>query len=167
MAPPEANIEMVVMARNLPNDCIDFSILGGSTRDETAVAILLSKHQRAKIVEVHRQGLPIIPDLTDENPSYRSRHGERSEAIQVASVACGLVRRFAPRNDAPRRESPSTRFGITSSLRRTNWRWMRKIPRLAKPWLCCISKHNGGARGAASLSIGSNIGTSLSPGETL
>jgi|ERR1700730_2556047 len=92
MAPPEANIEMVEMARNLPNDCTDFSIPGGTARDETAIAIGLSKHQRAKIVEVHRQGPAITP-----------------------------------------------------SLRRTNWRPMREIPRRAKPWLCYISKHSGGA----------------------
>ena len=36
MAAPEANVEMVVMARNLPTDCIAaFSIPGGSARDET------------------------------------------------------------------------------------------------------------------------------------
>src|ERR1700730_8023657 len=92
MAPPEANIEMVVLVRNLPNDCIDFSLPGGAARDETAMAILLSKHQRAKIAEVRRQG-----------------------------------------------------SAITSSLRRTNWRRMREIPRRAKPRLSCISKHNGGA----------------------
>jgi hypothetical protein len=67
MAPPEANIETVVLARNLPNDCIDFSIPGGSARDETALAILLSKHQRAKIVEVHRQGPAITPSLRRTN----------------------------------------------------------------------------------------------------
>src|ERR1700719_2728265 len=63
MAPPEANIEMVVLARNLPNDCIDFSIPGGSARDESARAILLSKYQCAKIVEVRRQGPAITPSL--------------------------------------------------------------------------------------------------------
>jgi hypothetical protein len=31
----------------------------------------------------------------------QARHCERSEAIQVAVVACGLLRRFTPRNDAP------------------------------------------------------------------
>lgn len=92
MAPPEANIEMVVLARNLANDCIGFSIPGGSARDETAIAILRSKHQRAKLVDVHRQ-----------DPA------------------------------------------ITPSLRRTNWRRMREIPRRAKSWRCDISKHNGGA----------------------
>ena len=55
MAPPEANIEMVVMARTLPNDCIDFSIPGGLARAETAIAILFSKRQHAKIVEVQRK----------------------------------------------------------------------------------------------------------------
>lgn len=56
MAPPEANIEMVVMARNLPNVCIDFSMPGAAARDAAAVAVMLSRLQRAKIVEVHRQG---------------------------------------------------------------------------------------------------------------
>ena len=92
MAPPEANIEMVVMARNLPTDCINFSMPGGTARDETALAILLSKHQRANIGEVHRQGPAITP-----------------------------------------------------SLRRTNWRRMREIPRRTKPRLCYNSNHNGGA----------------------
>ena len=50
----EANIEMVVMARNLPNDRIDFSMPGGSAREEIAITILLSKHQRAKIGEVQK-----------------------------------------------------------------------------------------------------------------
>jgi hypothetical protein len=116
MAPPEANIEMVVLARNFPNDCIDFSMPGGSARDETALAILRSKYQRANIVEVHRQGPAITP-----------------------------------------------------SLRRTNWRRMREIPRRAKPWLCYISKHKGspGEGGGGELSMGSNIVTSLAPGEPL
>ena len=55
------------LARNLPNDCIDFSIPGGVARDETAMAILLSKHQRAKIGEVHRQGPAITPSLRRKN----------------------------------------------------------------------------------------------------
>ncbi len=53
MAPPEANIEMVVMARNLPNDCIGFAIPGGAVRDETVIATLLCKYQRAKTADVH------------------------------------------------------------------------------------------------------------------
>jgi hypothetical protein len=65
MATPEANIETVVLARNLPNDCNDLSIPGGSARDEIATAILLSKHQRAKIVEVH--GPAITPSLRRTN----------------------------------------------------------------------------------------------------
>ncbi len=115
MAPPEANIEMVVLARNLPNDCIDFSIPGSSARDETAIAILLYKHQRTRIVEVHRQGPAITP-----------------------------------------------------SLRRTNWRRMREIPRRSEPWLCYLSKQNGSPGGVGgALSMDSNIVTSLAPGETL
>src|ERR1700730_13182307 len=111
MAPPEANIEMVVLARNLPNDCIDFSIPGSSARDETALAILLSKHQRAKI---------------------------------------GKARL------------------LHNKLRRTNWRGMGEIPRVAKPWLCYLSKHNGSpGGGGGALSMVSNIVTSLAPGETL
>ena len=115
MAPPEANIETVVMARNLPNDRIDLSMPVGSAREDNAISILLYMHQRAKIGEVHRQGP-----------------------------------------------------GITPSLRRTNWRRMREIPRRAEPWLCYLSKHNwspGGVGGA--LSMDSNIVTSLAPGETL
>jgi hypothetical protein len=113
MAPPEANIEMVELARNLPNDCIDFSIPGSSARDETALAILLPKHQRAKIVGVHRQGPAITPSFKTDN------------------------------------------------LRR-----MREIPRRAKPWLCCISKHDGSPGGGGELSMGSIV-TLLAPGETL
>jgi hypothetical protein len=63
MAPPEANIEMVVMARNLPNDCIGSSIPGGAARDETVIAILLSKYQPGKIAEVHRQDPTITPGV--------------------------------------------------------------------------------------------------------
>ncbi len=60
MALPEADIEMVAMVRNLPNDCIDSSRPGASVRDETAITILVVKYQRAKIVEVQRQR-PAIP----------------------------------------------------------------------------------------------------------
>jgi hypothetical protein len=84
MAPPEANIEMVVLARNLPNDCIDFSIPGGTARDETAMAILLSKHQRAKIGEVHRQG-PAIP------PSLRRTDWQRMRENTASSEAGSLL----------------------------------------------------------------------------
>ena len=80
MAPPEANIEMVVLARNLPNDCIDFSIPGGSPRDESARAILLSKYQRAKIVEVRRQGPAITPSLRNWR-RMREYRVERSRAV--------------------------------------------------------------------------------------
>lgn len=80
MAPPEANIEMVVLARNLPNDCIDFSIPGGSARDESARAILLSKYQRAKIVEVRRQGPAITPSLRNWQ---RMRETASSEAVPL------------------------------------------------------------------------------------
>jgi hypothetical protein len=52
MSPPEANIEIVVMARNLPNDCMGFSIPGGAVRDETVIATLLCKYQRAKTADV-------------------------------------------------------------------------------------------------------------------
>ena len=115
MALPEANIEMVVMARNLQNDCIAFSIPGGPTRDGIAIAILLSKPQRAKIVEVHRQGPAIVP-----------------------------------------------------SLRWTYWRRMREIPRQAKPWLCYIPKHSGGApEEETRCPQNQNVVTSLAPGKTL
>jgi hypothetical protein len=67
MAAPEANIEIVVMARNLPNDCIDLSVPGRAARDETAMAILLVNHQRATIGEVHRQGPAITPSLRRTN----------------------------------------------------------------------------------------------------
>lgn len=80
MAPPEANVEMVVMARNLPTDCIDFSIPVGSARDETAVAILLSKHQRAKIIEVHRHCPAITPSFKTGKLAADARSTASSEA---------------------------------------------------------------------------------------
>lgn len=52
------------MARNLPNDRIDLSMPGGSAREDNVISILLSKHQRAKIGEVHRQGPAIPPSLS-------------------------------------------------------------------------------------------------------
>jgi hypothetical protein len=112
MAPPEANIETVVLARNLPNDCIDLSIPGGSARDETAMAILLSKRQRAKIVEVHRQGPAITPSLR-----------RPADARNTASSEAAAFLHF-----------------------QTQW---------------------GSPGGGGELSIGSNIVTSLAPGETL
>jgi hypothetical protein len=81
----EANIEMVVMARNLPNDRIDFSMPGGSAREETAISILLSKHQRAKIAEVHQQG-PAIP------PSLRRTDWQRMRENTASSEAGSLLR---------------------------------------------------------------------------
>jgi hypothetical protein len=81
MAPPEANIEMVVMARTLLNDRIDFSIPGGLARDETAFAILLSKHQHAKIVEVHRQGPAVTPSL--RRTAADARNAASSEAVAL------------------------------------------------------------------------------------
>ena len=110
MAPPEANFEMVLLARNLPNDCIDFSIPGSSARDETALAILLSEHQRAKIGKARLLHTKLKTDKLAAN-------GE--------------------------------------------------IPRRAKPRLCYLSKHNGSPGGGGALSMGSNIVTSLAPGETL
>lgn len=80
MAPPEANVEMVVMARILPTDCIDFSIPGGSARDETAVAISLSKHQRGKIDEVHRHLPAIAPSFKADNLAADARNTASSEA---------------------------------------------------------------------------------------
>ena len=80
MAAPEANVEMVVMARNLPTDCIGFSVPGGSARDETAVAILLSKHQRAKIVEVHRHRSAITPSFKTDKLAADARNTASREA---------------------------------------------------------------------------------------
>jgi len=53
MAPPEANIEMVVMARNLPNELHWLLHTGrrGARRD--VIATLLCKYQRAKTADVH------------------------------------------------------------------------------------------------------------------
>ena len=85
MGSPETNIEMVVMARNLPNDRIDFSMPGGSAREEIAITILLSKHQRAKIAEVHRQG-PAIP------PSLRRTDWQRMRENTASSEAGSLLR---------------------------------------------------------------------------
>jgi hypothetical protein len=86
MAPPEANIEIVVMARKLPSDCIDFSISGGAAREETAIAILLSKCQRAKIV---RQGPPITAGLrlrrTYATPWQAKPCGELSMVSNIAT----------------------------------------------------------------------------------
>ena len=42
------------MAKNLPNDCIEFSIPSGMARDETAIAILLSQNQRAEILKTDK-----------------------------------------------------------------------------------------------------------------
>ena len=79
MAPPEANIEMVVLARNLPNDCIDFSIPGSSARDETALAILLSKHQRAKIGRA-----PLLhTKLKTDKLAANARNTASSEAVAL------------------------------------------------------------------------------------
>jgi hypothetical protein len=64
MGAQEANIETVVMARNLPNDRIDLSMPGDSAREDNAISILLSKQQRAKIGDVHRQGPTIPPRLS-------------------------------------------------------------------------------------------------------
>src|ERR1700682_4438829 len=94
MAPPEANIEMVALASNLPIDCIDFSILGGSARDETAVAILLSKYQRAKIVEVHRQGPAITPSLSWTNWRRMREIARRAKpCLCTISKHNGILRR--------------------------------------------------------------------------
>jgi hypothetical protein len=84
MAPPEANIEKVVMARTLPNDCIDFSIPGGLARDETAIAILLSKHQHAKIVEVHRQGPAVTPSLRGTVADARNTAQAKPELCYIS-----------------------------------------------------------------------------------
>jgi hypothetical protein len=56
MAPPEAKTEMVIVAKNLQNTCIKVSVPCGSTRKETAIALLRFDCQRMKMVEVHRQG---------------------------------------------------------------------------------------------------------------
>ena len=79
MAPPEANIEMVVLATNLPNDCIDFSIPGSSARDETALAILLSKHQRAKIGKARLLHTKLKTDKLAAN----ARNTASSEAVAL------------------------------------------------------------------------------------
>jgi hypothetical protein len=81
----EANVEMIVMARNLPNDPIDFSMPSGSAREEIAITILLSKHQHAKIREVRRQG-PAIP------PSSRRTDWQRMRENTASSEAGGLLR---------------------------------------------------------------------------
>ena len=83
MAPPEANIERVVMARKLPAECIDFSITGGSARDETGIAILLAKHQRAKIAEVHRQGPGYYTKLRTDKLAADARNAASSEAAAL------------------------------------------------------------------------------------
>jgi hypothetical protein len=79
MALPEANSEMVVMARTLPKDCIAFSIPGGLARDDTAIAILLSKRQQTKIIEVYRQGPAVTPSLrraaADAGNTHRAKPG--------------------------------------------------------------------------------------------
>ncbi len=80
MAPPEANIEMVVMARKLPTECIDLSIPCGSARDETGIAILLAKRQRAKITEVHRQGPGYYTQLKTDKLAADARNAASSEA---------------------------------------------------------------------------------------
>jgi hypothetical protein len=85
MAPPETNMEMAAMARDLANDCIDFSIPGGAAGDETVIAILLLNINAPK------------------RPKFTGK-------------------------------------AIIPSLRRTNWQWMRKIPRRAKPWLCTLRR---------------------------
>ena len=79
----EANVEMVVMARNLPNDRIDFSIPGGAEREETAITILLSKHQRAKIGEVRRQGPAIPPSLSRINWRRMRENTVSSEVVDL------------------------------------------------------------------------------------
>jgi hypothetical protein len=56
MAPPEAKTQMVIVARNLQNTCIEVSVPSGSSRKETAIALLRFYCQRTKMVEVHRQG---------------------------------------------------------------------------------------------------------------
>ncbi|HEX3496431.1 MAG TPA: hypothetical protein VHT02_04525 [Methylocella sp.] len=81
----EANVEMVVMARNLPKDRIDFSMPGSSAREEIAITILLSEHQRAKIGEVRQQG-PAIP------PSLRRTDWQRMRENTASSEAGGSLR---------------------------------------------------------------------------
>jgi hypothetical protein len=82
----EANIEMVVMARNLPNDRIDFSMPGGSAREETAVTILLSKHQRAKLGEVHRQA-PSFPSGLRRTNWRRKRENTASNEAWLCCMS--------------------------------------------------------------------------------
>jgi hypothetical protein len=113
MAPPDANIETVVLARNLPNDCIDFSIPGGSARNETAMAILLSKHQRGQ-------------------KSRSSRPGDYTK-LKTDKLAADV------RNTASSEAAAFSHF-------QTQW---------------------GSPGGGGEVSIGSNIVTSLAPGETL
>jgi hypothetical protein len=83
MAPPEANIEMVAMVRNLPNDCIDSSLQGASARDETTRMILLVKHQRAKIVEVQRQGPANSLKLKTDNLAANARTTASTEVVAL------------------------------------------------------------------------------------
>ncbi len=90
----EANIEMVVMARNLPNNCIDFSMPGGSAREEIAITILLSKHQHAKIGEVHRQG-PAIPASLRRTDWQRMR--ENTASSEAGSLLRVQTRWWSPR----------------------------------------------------------------------
>jgi hypothetical protein len=82
MALPEANIEMVAMVRNLPNDCIDSSLPGASVRDETAITILVVKYQRAKIVEVQRQR-PAITLKLKVDKSADARNIASSEDVAL------------------------------------------------------------------------------------
>jgi hypothetical protein len=82
----EANIEIVVMARNLPNDRIDFSMPGGSAREEIAIVILLSKPERAKIGEVHRQGTAIPPSLRRTDWQRMRENTASSEAGSLLRV---------------------------------------------------------------------------------
>lgn len=54
MAPPEAKIEMVVVAMNLQNGCTEISVPGCLTREASTVAPLAAVFQRTKRAEVHR-----------------------------------------------------------------------------------------------------------------
>jgi sensor histidine kinase regulating citrate/malate metabolism len=74
------------MARNLPNDRIDLSMPGGSARVDNAISILLSKHQRAKIGEVHRQGPAIPPSLSRTIWRQMREHAASHEAMALLRV---------------------------------------------------------------------------------
>jgi len=74
------------MARNLPNDRIELSMPGGAAREDNAISILLSKHQRAKIGEVHRQGPAIPPSLSWTIWRQKRENAASREAMALLRV---------------------------------------------------------------------------------